>query len=193
MHKRDTAAYPSKTTLNLAMRERSPFTPVRLVPLLLCLAAAAVLFGKFAVADRLAAVGRAQAELAALRQQTEALVTATAGYDELLEQYSRYSVDWMTDAEKENLPRTQMLELIEGELMPVSQVRSFAASGNILSVEMGGITLDDTSRIVQKLYQRADVTNVAVYTASTKTEQGDQVAVSMVITMAQPQEGGQGK
>ena len=193
MKKRVKAVYPSKVTLNLAMREKSPFSPVKLLPALVLLAALALLFGKFAVADRLAAVDKAQGELAALKEQSAQLEAATAGYDELLELYSHYSVGWMTDEEKLTLPRTELLDLIESELMPASQVRRFSVSGNVLSVELGGITLNDTSRIVQRLYQRPDVTNVAVYTASTKTEKGDQAAVSMVITLAPVQEGGTGK
>ena len=63
------AAYPSKVTLNLAMREKSQFAPTKLIPLLLVLIVLAGLFGKFAVADRLAKVDRAQAELNALQQR----------------------------------------------------------------------------------------------------------------------------
>ena len=65
------AAYPSKVTLNLAMREKSQFAPAKLVPLLLILIVLAGLFGKFAVADRLAKVDRAQAELLCRRFQAQ--------------------------------------------------------------------------------------------------------------------------
>lgn len=176
--------------LNLAMKERSPFAFRKLAPLLVLLAAAAALFGKFAVADRLEAVNRAEAELYRLREQSAKLEAATAGYSELAEEYQRYSVSWMTDAEKELLPQTDVLNLLEEELFPVGQVRRFSTSSNILTLEMDGVTLEDTSRLVQKLYQRQDVTNVEVYTASSKTETGPQAAISTVITMTQSREGG---
>ena len=188
--KKKQAAYPSKVTMNLAMKEKSQFAPGKLIPLLLLLVILAALFSKFAVADRLAKVDRAQAELNTLQQRKADLETAAAGYEELSEKYARYSIGWMTEDEQAAVTRLEMLSLIEKELMPGSRVRRVSASGNILSVELGGITLEDTSRFVQNLYQRPDVTNVAVYTASTKDEPGTQATVSMVITMTRVSKGG---
>ena len=184
------AAYPSKVTLNLAMREKSQFAPAKLVPLLLILIVLAGLFGKFAVADRLAKVDRAQAELNALQQRKTELESVTAGYEELSREYARYATGWMTEDEQAAVARTEMLSLIESELMSGSRVRRVTVGGNVLSVELGDVTLEDTSRFVQKLYQRPDVTNVAVYTASTKDEPGTQATVSMVITMTRVSKGG---
>ena len=188
--KKKQVTYPSKTTLNLAMKEKSQFAPGKLIPLLLVLAVLAGLFGKFAVADRLAKVDRAQAELSALQQQKSSLEAATADFEELSEKYARYSTGWMTEDEQAAVTRTEMLSLVENELMPGSQLRRVSASGNILSVELGRVTLEDASRIVQNLYQRPDVTNVAIYTASTKDEPGSQATVSLVITMTRVSEGG---
>lgn len=176
--------------MNLAMKEPSQFRPTKLIPLLLILIVLAGLFSKFAVADRLAGVDRAQAELAALQQREAELEEATAGFDALSEEYARYSTGWMTEDEQAAVAKVEMLSLVESELMPGSRVRQASASGNILSVELGGVTLEDTSRFVQSLYQRPDVTNVAVYTASTKDELGAQAAVSLVITMSRGSEGG---
>ncbi len=183
--KKKQGTYPSKVTLNLAMKEKSPFSPAKLLPSLLFLTVLAGLFGKFAVADRLAAVDRAEAELSALRRQQDALEQSTAGYDELSRRYAQYSTGWMTEDEQAAVPRTEMLELVESEFMPDCQVRRLSASGSILSVELGGVTLEDTARFVQRLYQRPDVTNAAVYTASNKDE-----SVSMIITMNLPGKGG---
>jgi len=188
--KKKQGAYPSKVTLNLAMKEKNPFSPVKLVPLLLVLIVLAGVFGKFAVANRLSAVDQAEAELSTLRQQRAALEEATAGYEELSQKYAQYSTGWMTEDEQAAVPRMEMLELVETELMPDGQVRRISASGNVLAVELGGVTLESTARFVQNLYQRSDVTNVAVYTASTKDESGDQAAVSLLITMNLPEEGG---
>lgn len=188
--KKKQAAYPSKITMNLAMKEESQFKPTKLIPLLLALVVLAGLFSKFAVADRLAKADRAQAELSALQQRKAELEAATADFEELSQVHARYSTGWMTEDEQAAVTRVDMLRLVEDELMPGSRVRRLSAGGNILSVELGGVTLEDTSRFVQRLYQRPDVTNVAVYTASTKDELGDQATVSLVITMSRVPEGG---
>ncbi len=188
--KKKQGTYPSKVALDLAMREANPFSPAKLLPSLFALLLLAGLFGKFAVADRLAAVDRAETELSALRRQQDALERSTAGYDALSQRYAQYATGWMTEDEQAAVPHTEMLELVESEFMPDCQVRRLSASGNILSVELGGATLENTARFVQKLYQRPDVATVAVYTASTKDESGKQAAVSMLITMRLPEKGG---
>lgn len=191
--KKKQGLYPSKVTLNLAIKEKSEFSPVKLLPLMCVLIVLAALFGKFAVADRLAAASEAEAELSAMRQKRDGLIAATEGYEELSEEYAHYSIGWMTEDEQAAVPRMEMLELIESELMGKSQVRRVSASGNILTVELGGVTLEDIAQFVNDLYGRPDVNNVAVYTASSKDESGNQGAVSMIITMNLPEEGGDGQ
>lgn len=186
-------AVPSKTTLNLAIREKNPLSPVKVIPSVAILLIAAFLFSKFAVADRLVKVSQAQGQLARLEAQEQALIDAVADYDAVAGLYARYSVGWMTDEEKTLLLRSEILDLIQEELMPNSRIGNFSISGNILSVQMSGITLNGTSQLVQRLYQLPSVTNVSVYTAATKEDTGDQVSVSMVITMTIPPEGGEAK
>lgn len=188
--KKKAVTYPSKTTLNLCMKEKSVWRPGRVIPMFTALLAAAVLFGKFAVADRLAEVSRQQQILSALETQVQSLEQATADYDDVLEEYRLYSVGWMTDEEQAAVDRVGLLGLIETELMSAASVQQFSTSGNVLSVRLAGITLEDTSRIVQRLYTWPEVTGVSVYTASTQQEQGEEASVSMVITLEQAEEGG---
>lgn len=188
--KKKAVVYPSKTTLNLCMKEKSPWRPGRVVPTFTALALAVVLFGKFAVADRLAQVSREQQVLAGLAAQVQALEEATADYDAVLEEYGRYSVGWMTDEEKAAVDRVDLLDLIEQELMSAAAVQQFSVTGNVLSVSLAGVTLEDTSRIVQRLYTWPEVQSVSVYTASTQQQKAaEEAAVSMVVTLAQAAEG----
>ena len=182
--------YPSKTTINLVIKEKSKWRPGRVLPMFLALAAAVVLFGKVAVADRLAGVAEQQRALSALEGQIAALEQATDGYAAVAEEYGRYSVGWMTDEEKTLVDRVDILDLIQGELMASCTVRQFSVSANVLSADLSGISLEDTSRIVQRLYGWPQVSTVSVYSASTQTEEGEEPRVSMVITLALAEEGG---
>ena len=181
--------YPSKATINLAVREKSKWRPGRVVPMFAALLAAAVLFGKFAVADRLARVSRAQQALAAVQSQVDALTERTAGFADLQEEYGRYSVGWMTDEEKAAVDRIDILDLMEGELMAAGTVRQFTVSGNTLSVDLSGLTLEDTSRVVQRLYGWPIVESVAVYNATTQVEDGADAQVSLVVTLTRAEGG----
>ena len=187
--KKKAAVYPSKTSLNLCVREESQFSPKKLIPALLIILVLAALFGKFAVADRFAALYEVQAQAAALSNQKASLAAATADYNAVLEEYERYSTDWMNSDEMLAVERTHMLDLVESEFMSRCQVRNIVISGNILSVQLGGVSLDDVSGFVQTLYERSDIVNVAVYTAS--AEDGEGSLVSMVVTMSKEFEGGE--
>lgn len=181
--------YPSKTTLNLAMREKSPFRFSKLAPMLAVLLILAGVFGKFAVQDRLSRLDRAREEAAALRQRKAELEQTLETFPAVKAEYDRYATGWMTEEERALVPRERMLCLIEGELMTGGQVLRFAAAGNTLSVELGETTLEQTGQLVQRLYEVPGVTNVSVYTASNKPKQGESGTVSMVITMEQGEKG----
>lgn len=190
--KKKAVVYPSKTTLNLCMKEKSPWRPGRVIPTFTALALAVVLFGKYAVADRLAKVSQEQQVLAGLTAQVQTLEKATVDYDAVQEEYGRYSVGWMTDEEKAAVDRVEMLDLIEAELIPAATVQQFSITDNVLSLSLAGVTLEDTSRIVQRLYTWPQVTGVSVYTASTQQQQAaEEATVSMVVTLARAEEGGE--
>lgn len=189
--KKKKIVYPSKTTLNLCRKEKSSWKLSRVIPAFTSLALAVVLFGKFAVADRLTHVSQEQQALAALEARVGELERATADYDAVLEEYTTYSVGWMTTEEQAAVDRVKVLDLVETELMSTAAVRQFSLTGNVLSVSLAGVTLEDTSRIVQRLYAWPQVSSVSVYTASTQQRAAEETAVSMVVTLVQPEEGGE--
>ena len=95
------------------------------------------------------------------------------------------SVSWMPEGDKVLVPGADLIELLEEDLMPYGDLWRFTVSGNLVAAEIcGGLTLEETSCIVQRLYQLPEVTNVSVYTASNQTEPGKQAAVSLIITTA---------
>lgn len=179
------SAYPSKTTLNLAMKEKGEFHLSRLIPLLLIIFILVVAFAKFAVADRLSAIYLLEAEAASLRLQQEALAIETEAYGEVLDEYSRYSIDWMDSKEVSLIDRTEILKLAEEELMPRSELRSIAVSDNTVSVQLAGLTLSEASKLVESLSLRKGVRSVNIYSATTRNEAGLSASISMVIVMGQ--------
>ena len=89
--------------------------------------------------------------------------------------------------------RIRLLDLIEAELMTAASVRQCSVSGNALSVNLAGLTLEDTSRVVARLYTWPEVAGVAVYTASNQQQEGEESVVSLVVSLTQaPEEGGEG-
>lgn len=175
------SSYPSKKTLNLCVNEKKSINIALAIPLCLVVIALAALFGKFAVADRISAMNAYRGEIAEYQRRVDSLTDATRDYDEVSQEYARYSVAWMSDAERYLVPRTDMIQLIDDELAQKANIGRVTMSGNKLAVELQDTTLTDTSALVDTLRAREDVDNVAVYTA--KSENGKTTAVSIVVTM----------
>ena len=91
MNKKST--YPSKTTINLAIREMTEFDPRRVIPLVALVLILILAFGKFAVADRLKKAADINSELASMRNRSEELGRLMNDYDDVLSRYRMYSSD----------------------------------------------------------------------------------------------------
>ena len=82
---------PTKKTLNLLIKEKTLASPTRLIPILFIIVAGSYLFSRYAVVARLEKVNRAEAELADMKSQLEMIQNAFTDYDEVEDQYRRYS------------------------------------------------------------------------------------------------------
>lgn len=182
---------PHKTSINLAIREKKPNRFTVSAPLTLLIIALAVVFGKFAVADRLAHLNEKQQELARIQSAVVQLQEDTADYDEVAGEYSRYAASWMTEEEQNAADRLQAVELVQQELMAVARVERFSVAENVLSASLADVTLDATAALVQRLESLPTVGSVAVYTANNQVEAGKGTAVTMTITLLPAGQGGE--
>ncbi len=87
---------PVKRSINLAMTDEKPVNLKVGIPAFILILVAAFAFGKFAVADRLLEVSRAEAEVAALRSELNAAYDRLNSFGELTEIYAHYTYSGMT-------------------------------------------------------------------------------------------------
>ena len=175
--------YPSKTKLNLAMKEKSPLRPSRLIPALLVLALALSLFCKVAVLDRLEALDLAEGQLTTLDAQRTALKEATASYPEIAEAYAHLASDWMTEDMKQAVTCDDALTLVEQVLEPVSKITHISLNKDLLVAETEKLDLADTSALVAQLYGLPNVTNVLVQQGSSEQPKQKEAKIYFLITM----------
>ncbi|WNX84422.1 hypothetical protein RWV98_17905 [Agathobaculum sp. NTUH-O15-33] len=179
--------YPSKTSLNLAIRERTINSPSRIIPLTLLVALLIFAFAKFAVIDRLLQVSAAQSEVDGLRSQLDTLNEANAGYEDLLTEYARNSSGWMSAEEVALVDRNTVFDLLQTAVLPSANLRDMSVNLNVLSLNLTGLSLRDASTIVNRLKARDDVIDVMVFTAGSKAEgaldQTRKGSVSMTIAL----------
>lgn len=181
--------YPSKQYINLAIKEEKEIDPRIAVPAIILILALAALFSKFAVIDRFAKVSAAESELADYKAQLAVANAQLENYDKVLAEYQKYSVNWMDDIEKSLVKKTDMIDLINKEILKNSETRTLSVSGNTISAQLVGLSLTETSNLVDRLYARDDVQDVQVFSATTEETLENQVIVSLFVTMKQVEEG----
>ncbi len=187
--KKDNKAIASKTTLNLVVRERKFLKTARVVPLVVAVLLLAALVGKFAVADRLAQVAAARREVEDIESQIDALQAAYADYDEVEERYNQYTYK---DFDRTLADRMDVLALVEREIFPVCRVQRLALAEKRLDMSLEGLTLRNTSDLINRLKADKLVSEVFVSTAATTADNGAvQRTTEMTILLADAVEEGE--
>ena len=180
--------YPTKTTVNLVIREKTAYQISRGLCLLAIILVLVGLFSKFAVSDRLAAAFRAEAAAAEAERYLAQLQENNSGYEALRVEYARYFSSDVNEASG-SADCMEVLSLVESKLMKSAGVASAVFSQNVLTVQLTGADLDQASGILADLYQSPLVSTVEIYTAATENEDPGQRS-SITMTIALMPEGG---
>ena len=142
---------PVKRVINLAEVDKKTIDLRIAIPAILLILAAAFLFGKFAVADRLIAVSRAEGEVAAARRELDAAYRRLDSFGELTELYAHYTYSGMNDEEIHRTDRAEILNLLRNVVLPDVEVSAWNVKGNTLNITMTAGTLEEINHTVQKV------------------------------------------
>ena len=159
----------SKTSLNLAIRENTWVKSAWVIPAAVAIVLAALLVGKFAVADRLGQVMVAQREVSQLRQTVADIRAEFADYNEVEEQYNQYTYK---DFDRTLADRMDILALIEQEIFPVCTVERLALAEKRLDLSLQGPTLENNSQLINRLEANDLVDEVWISTSTATEENG---------------------
>lgn len=175
-------AAASKTTLNLAMRDRDlSKSPAVVLPVVLAIGLVALLVS-WGVGSRLGQVRAAQREVDGLQDTLDRLKAGYADYDEVKERYNRYTYK---DFDRTIADRLDVLSLMERQVFPVCAVRSFSVAGRQMSLVLDGLTLESTSALITRLNAEEMVSSVSVSTYDATSDSGATYSLTnMVIVLA---------
>ena len=173
---------PTKRSINLAATEEKSVNFKIGIPAIILILAVAFAIGKFAVADRLVAVSKAEAQVSALQSELNAAYDKLNSFGELTEIYAHYTYSGMTQDEVSRADRASAIEMIRRLILPRGQVSSWTLSGNILTVNLSVNDLQTVNRTVQDIESDEHVNFCSVNTAST-TDKYDAEALSARITI----------
>jgi len=186
LKKKPKVKYPTKTTMNLAVRETTDNSPSRVVPVFVVLVLVVVLFAKFGVIDRYSALNRAQSALDASQSRLTEMNKLLTGYDQVAARYHAYSTDYLTDSQKLLADRLDLLDMLDTHLNGLATLESVSIVDNSMVVKLSAADLAQISALRLALLQESCVQSVSVYTAATgQTSTSGSVEASMVIAVSQ--------
>lgn len=178
----------SEKGINLAQSDKKKLDFRILIPAAAGVLVLAALFSKFAVIDRYRKLDEANARLYTVENTQKKLTSELLDYDEVYSEFSLYSTGWMTDNEKILVKRDEIFKLIDSVIMSYGRVLSFSSAANSIEVNLGGLSLETTSRLVETLRARDDVVSVAVRNAHAEYAdsegQSDTTGVDSIVTIS---------
>ena len=179
--KKKAVQMPSKKTMNFARRQ-SNFNPKKVIPIILVILIVAAVLVKFGVMDPLDKKTAAYSELSYKQVQLAALNATLADYEELEQEYGRYSYGWMNETEVSLVSRIDALNLVEKQIANKAVVKNMAVNNNVLTLNIKGITLKEASDMVAKLEMNDLVESAAVYNATAEAAEEAEIFMSIILT-----------
>lgn len=179
--KKNAVQYPSKKTMNF-VHHQSGINLKKLIPVLVLVFIIGALFAKFAILDPLAKRDVALGELTDKQTQLALINGKLTGYEELAQQYGRYSYGWMNETEVNMVSRMDVLQLVEQEIATKAIIDNMAVNNNVLTLNIHGITLEQASTMVRSLEERGLVESAAVYNAVAEQAEEAEIFMSIILT-----------
>ena len=179
--KKNAVQYPSKKTMNF-VHHQSGINLKKLIPALVLVLIIGALFAKFAILDPLAKRDVALGELTDKQTQLALINGKLTGYEELAQQYGRYSYGWMNETEVNMVSRMDVLQLVEQEISTKAIIDNMAVNNNVLTLNIHGITLEQASTMVRSLEERGLVESAAVYNAVAEQAKEAEIFMSIIMT-----------
>ncbi len=174
---------PTKQTLNLLIKEKTLASPSRLIPILILIIGGAYLFSRYAVVARLEKVNREEAELAEMKSNLSLIQNAFTDYDEVQQEYNRYSY---SSFDKTIPDRVEVLEMLENRLFPICSIQSLTINGRDLNMVIAGIdmaTLTYINGMLSNDEPLVESVEISSYVDNTDRENSDRSTVTATISI----------
>jgi Tfp pilus assembly protein PilN len=182
--KKNNTAWPTKTSINFIHDVKGENNRKAITGFVLFLGLLAI-FTYFGVFRLLQRADAAQSAYRQMQSQIDELNASTADYEQVQAQYDEIVGSFLTDEEAASLNRTEMLNMIEEDIVPSIGVNSIRISGSSISVSTGQTDLSTVSNVIARL--QADTRNAYVTvttTAAADSDANDLVTADFEITYA---------
>lgn len=190
-----TVKIPTKTKVNLCKKEPKSRNVTTLVIGIAAILALSLCVAKFGVIDQLARLQKAETEYYTVHSQYAAMQQAVAEYPDVEAEYRTYSRNWMKNEDGNGfvkVDRQDILNLIEGYVMPRGTVKNVSIQDSTVIVTMSGMSLTEISDMFDRLKEQPIVADARLTTALTpELDNTENLDFSFIITVQKAEEDGQ--
>ena len=160
---------PQKRSINLALVGVERIDPKLALAGSLIVFLLAAMFSKFLVADRLAAMNRESAQVAALRTQLSQEYDKVASFGSIADEYAHYTYSGMPEEELSLVDRADVIRMIKEGTENNREVESWSLKSNVVTLTVSGRDLQEINQLARRLEQ-FDLVNTWTVTAAAKEE-----------------------
>ncbi|WP_304509864.1 hypothetical protein [Anaerotignum sp.] len=182
LNKKIGVKYPTKTDINLAVREGRTINKKTVlfvgIFLMVCMAA----FSKLAIFDLLQSVDNAEKNMQQAQTQLDRLKQENLIYDDVLKEYNESVSLSLSSSVIATI--SERLDIVDQYLIGNAKVESYNILDDVITARISGITLNQVSDIYTALMANDLISNVQIYTASTKDESDSLTTATMTIVLA---------
>lgn len=182
--------YPTKTTLNLVIHEKTENSLSVVTPVFVVLAIAIILFTKFAVIDRYIALNKAEKTYEASVSQLHQINEKLKGYDEVARKYHIVAKEYLTQEQAILVNRIELLDLLQNDLAGIGTFETIEITRNQVTLGVKATTLDKIRALRETLLKEEYVRNVtldnATTTKNTQTNEVVSVQAKLIIEVGNP-------
>lgn len=155
----------------------------KLVPVLIGVFVAVAIVVKFGIVDRFLAVNQLRKAATEMQEQISEAYGQLSGSEDLLSDYGHYTYSGMTREELELASRTEVLELIQGVLLPASDVHIWRVQGNQLECTILVRSQDQLEELAQTLEDNESVDSCVIMASTSVPSDSGTVMANILINL----------
>lgn len=173
--------FPTKKTMNFVVDHETKTNRYSLIGFGIFIVILA-LFTKYCVIDVIQKTNEIQSQYTTSNEQIDALNQQLQNYNKVEEKYSAMIGTFLTDSEKVCMNRTDLLKMIDEDVLPYASITNISMTNDSISVYTGLTDLNTISKVVDILQKDSRTNYVTVSRTTADSEDSSKVSATIEIT-----------
>ena len=177
---------PTKNYINVLVKKKQPFSIQKNLPLIIVLVILFLVLFKFAMFDRLSTIIIDTNKVSTMQEEIADINSKINAMKGVEDQYAHYTTSGMTAEELGRVDRVKAMKLINKQFMRANVCRSWNLTGNVMTLKVNGPSLRELNQTAAELEENDIVERCVISTADKRLAEGDDVVVTFIIYLKQP-------